>query len=92
MQAELLDLQPKLIETSQETEELISIIEQETIEVEDIKRIVEVDESVANKAAQEAEAIKVWVSDLLNVDLSWFTFCVFSECVFQCSSFSFVCF
>lgn len=91
MQAELLDLQPKLIETSQETEELINIIEQETIEVEDIKRIVEVDESVANKAAQEAEAIKVWVSDLLNVDLSWFTFCVFSEFAFQCS-FSFVCF
>lgn len=59
MQTELLDLQPKLIETSQETEELIGIIEKETIEVEDIKRIVELDEAVANKAAQKAEAIKV---------------------------------
>uniref|UniRef100_A0A2C9LZ80 Dynein heavy chain AAA module D4 domain-containing protein n=1 Tax=Biomphalaria glabrata TaxID=6526 RepID=A0A2C9LZ80_BIOGL len=64
MQTELLELQPKLIETSQETEELISIIERETIEVEDIKRIVEVDEAVANKAAQEAEAIKVSESQL----------------------------
>ncbi|CAG5135432.1 unnamed protein product, partial [Candidula unifasciata] len=67
MQAELLDLQPKLIETSQETEELITIIEQETIEVEDIKRIVEVDEAMANKAAQEAEAIKIDCEEKLAV-------------------------
>ena len=59
MQQELVELQPKLIETSKETEELIGIIERETIDVEDIKRIVEVDEAVANKAAREAEAIKV---------------------------------
>lgn len=62
-----MDLKPKLIETSQETEELIGIIERETIEVEDIKRIVEVDEAVANKAAQEAEAIKVRVCNFLKV-------------------------
>ncbi|KAK6993742.1 dynein heavy chain 3 axonemal, partial [Biomphalaria glabrata] len=67
MQTELLELQPKLIETSQETEELISIIERETIEVEDIKRIVEVDEAVANKAAQEAEAIKMDCEEKLSI-------------------------
>ena len=61
MQQELVELQPKLIQTSQETEELIGIIERETIDVEDIKRIVEVDEAVANKAAREAEAIKVMI-------------------------------
>ncbi|XP_059151038.1 dynein axonemal heavy chain 3-like [Physella acuta] len=67
MQTELLDLQPKLIETSQETEELIGIIEKETIEVEDIKRIVELDEAVANKAAQEAEAIKIDCEEKLSI-------------------------
>ncbi|KAH9505438.1 Dynein heavy chain 3, axonemal, partial [Bulinus truncatus] len=67
MQTELLELQPKLIETSQETEELISIIERETIEVEEIKRLVEVDEAVANKAAQEAQAIKMDCEEKLSI-------------------------
>lgn len=80
MQTELLELQPKLIETSQETEELISIIERETIEVEDIKRIVEVDEAVANKAAQEAEAIKVSESQLHLTILFGFVFFSIEMC------------
>ncbi|XP_067685210.1 dynein axonemal heavy chain 3-like [Haliotis asinina] len=58
MQEELIDLQPKLIETSKETEELIKIIEEETVEVEEKKGIVEADEARANKAAMEAKAIK----------------------------------
>ncbi|KAK3779689.1 hypothetical protein RRG08_013644 [Elysia crispata] len=67
MQQELVELQPKLIETSKETEELIGIIERETIDVEDIKRIVEVDEAVANKAAREAEAIKIDCEEKLKI-------------------------
>ena len=59
MQKELQDLQPKLEQTSQETKELIEIIEKETIEVEAVKRVVEADEAVANKAAMEAKKIKV---------------------------------
>ena len=59
MQQELVDLQPKLIETSRETEELIAIIEKETVEVEEKKKIVEQDEAVATEAANVAKAIKV---------------------------------
>lgn len=69
MQQELVDLRPKLIETSRETEELIAIIEKETIEVEEKKKIVEADEAVANEAANKAKAIKVrmaeWMTSLL---------------------------
>ena len=59
MQKELQDLQPKLEQTSKETEELIEIIEKETVEVEAVKKVVEADEAVANKAAMEAKMIKV---------------------------------
>ncbi|KAK7101861.1 hypothetical protein V1264_020177 [Littorina saxatilis] len=58
MQQELVELQPKLIETSKETEELIEIIEKETVEVEAKKKVVEADEAVANEAANAAQAIK----------------------------------
>ena len=59
MQQELVELRPKLIETSRETVELIEIIEKETVEVEEKKKIVEVDEAVANQAANAAKEIKV---------------------------------
>ena len=59
MQKELQDLQPKLIQTSKETEELIAVIEKETVEVEAVKKVVQADEAVANKAAMESKAIKV---------------------------------
>lgn len=39
MQEELTELQPELIQTSKETEELIKIIAEETSEVEDKKRV-----------------------------------------------------
>ncbi|KAK2157592.1 hypothetical protein LSH36_188g04054 [Paralvinella palmiformis] len=58
MQIELQELQPKLIETSRETEELISIIEKETIEVEAVRKVVQIDEDEANNRAMEAKAIK----------------------------------
>ena len=62
MQKELQDLQPKLIQTSKETVELIGVIEKETIEVEAVKRVVEADEAVANDKAMSAKAIKVMLT------------------------------
>ena len=59
MQRELRDLQPKLQQTSLETEELIGVIECDTVEVEAVKHVVQADEAVANAAATEAKAIKV---------------------------------
>ena len=53
------ELQPKLVKTSIETEQLIEIIEREKEEVAEIKAVVVADEAVANKAATEAKAIKV---------------------------------
>ena len=70
MQKELQDLQPKLEQTSQETKELIEIIEKETIEVEAVKSVVEADEAVANKAAMEAKKIKVRNNFTIYVTLS----------------------
>lgn len=59
MQQELVDLQPKLIQTSKETAELIEFISKESVEVEAVKKVVEADEVVANNAAMDAKAIKV---------------------------------
>lgn len=59
MQQELTELKPMLIERSGETEELVNIIADETLEVEAVKSLVEADEATANKAALEAKAIKV---------------------------------
>ena len=51
-------MQPKLIETSKETEKKALIVEKETIEAEKIQESVAADEAVASKAASEANAIK----------------------------------
>ena len=59
MQRELQELQPQLVQMSLETEELIRIIEKDTLEVESIKKVVEADEAVTNKTAMDAKAIKV---------------------------------
>ncbi|GCC40367.1 hypothetical protein chiPu_0024132, partial [Chiloscyllium punctatum] len=58
MQQELTGLKPLLMERNQETEELLKVIADETLEVEVVKRVVETDEETANKAAQEARVIK----------------------------------
>nr|XP_006820578.1 PREDICTED: dynein heavy chain 3, axonemal-like [Saccoglossus kowalevskii] len=58
MQQELTDLQPQLIKTSEETEKLMVVIEQDTVEVEAKKEIVAADEAVANEAAGVAQGIK----------------------------------
>lgn len=59
MQKELIELQPQLIQTSKETKELIVVIEKESVDVQKVKEVVEVDEAAADKAAQESHAIKV---------------------------------
>ncbi|XP_053376707.1 dynein axonemal heavy chain 3-like [Mercenaria mercenaria] len=59
MQKELIELRPQLIQTSKETKELIAFIEKESVEVQQVKQVVEVDEAAANKAAQESHAIKL---------------------------------
>jgi len=67
MQKELQALQPKLLETSLETEQLIEVIEHKTEEVEAVKSVVEADEAVAEKAAMEAKAIKVTILPYISV-------------------------
>lgn len=58
MQQELTTLQPKLIQTSAETDMMVKI-EKETEEVDAKKELVSADEEVANEAAAAAQAIKV---------------------------------
>ena len=58
MQQELVALQPQLVETSKETEQLMVKIEKDTVEAEAKKEVVAADEAVANKAAAAAKAIK----------------------------------
>ncbi|XP_051776026.1 dynein axonemal heavy chain 3-like isoform X1 [Erpetoichthys calabaricus] len=58
MQLQLRELEPLLVERSKETVELLVIIAQDTLEVETVKKEVEAEEAIANKAAQEAQAIK----------------------------------
>ena len=58
MQQELVELQPQLVQTSKETEELMVKIEKDTVEAEAKKEVVAADEAVANKAAAAAKAIK----------------------------------
>ncbi|XP_078090943.1 dynein axonemal heavy chain 3-like [Mustelus asterias] len=67
MQQELTDLKPLLMEQDRETEELLRVIANETLEVEIVKRVVEADEATANKAAQEARSIKVECEQKLSV-------------------------
>ncbi len=58
MQKELVDLQPKLVETSKNVAALMVRVEKETVEVQAKSEVVQADETVANKAAEAAQAIK----------------------------------
>ncbi|EDV27935.1 uncharacterized protein TRIADDRAFT_52992 [Trichoplax adhaerens] len=58
MQTELTDLQPELMKTSEETEVLLAKIEQDTVEVQAKKQLVEADERSADEAAAIAKAIR----------------------------------
>lgn len=58
MQKELSDLQPQLVKTSKETEEMLVRIAKESVEVEATRKIVSADEAIASKKADDAKAIK----------------------------------
>lgn len=59
MQQELTALQPELVRTSAETDEMMVKIEKETVEVDAKKELVAADEKVANEATATAQDIKV---------------------------------
>ncbi|XP_070569551.1 dynein axonemal heavy chain 7-like isoform X2 [Ptychodera flava] len=58
MQKELVALQPQLVVASKEVDEIMVIIEKESIEVAKTEKIVKADEEVANKQAEAAKKIK----------------------------------
>lgn len=59
MQIELTNLQPQLVIASKETEEMMVVIEKETIEANKVKEVVSADEAVASKQAEAANSIRV---------------------------------
>lgn len=58
MQIELSNLQPQLIATKKETDEIMVVIQKESVEVEKKRAVVSVDEAVADKKVKEVKAIK----------------------------------
>ncbi|GAB1603144.1 hypothetical protein Ahia01_000594800, partial [Argonauta hians] len=58
MQVELTDLQPLLVVASKEVDEIMIVVEKESIEVAKSEKIVKADEAVANEQANAAKAIK----------------------------------
>nr|XP_022323965.1 dynein heavy chain 7, axonemal-like isoform X6 [Crassostrea virginica] len=58
MQKELTDLQPQLREASKEVDEIMVVIEKDSIEVAKVEKVVKADEAVANEQAKAAKAIK----------------------------------
>ena len=58
MQKELVELQPQLVVASKEVDELIVIIEKDSVEVAKTEKIVKAEEEVANQQAGAAQAIK----------------------------------
>lgn len=58
MQQKLFDLQPKLKQLSDETEQIMVTIERDTAHAEKKKEVVGADEAAANEAAAAAQAIK----------------------------------
>lgn len=58
MQQKLFDLQPKLKQLSDETEQIMVKIERDTAEAEKKKEVVGADEAAANETAAAAQAIK----------------------------------
>lgn len=58
MQVELEALQPQLVVASKEVDEMMVVIEHESVEVAETEKVVKIDEAVANKQAMAAKAIK----------------------------------
>ncbi|XP_067459187.1 dynein axonemal heavy chain 7 [Thunnus thynnus] len=58
MQVELEALQPQLLVASKEVDEMMVVIEHESVEVAETEKVVKADEAVANEQAMAAKAIK----------------------------------
>ena len=58
MQKELEELQPKLVVTQKENDDMMKVIDKETVEVEARSKVVKSDEAVANEKAVESQALK----------------------------------
>ncbi|XP_029642789.1 dynein heavy chain 12, axonemal-like isoform X2 [Octopus sinensis] len=58
MQSQLESLQPELLKSSKEAEDMIEVIEKESADVEVTTKTVKADEAVANEQAAEAKALK----------------------------------
>ena len=58
MQKELEELQPKLVVAQKENDEMMKVIDKETVEVEARSKVVKSDEAVANEKAAESQALK----------------------------------
>ncbi|XP_033628553.1 dynein heavy chain 7, axonemal-like isoform X2 [Asterias rubens] len=58
MQKELEELQPQLVVASKEVDDIMIIIERDSVEVAKTEKIVKADEEIANKQAMAAKAIK----------------------------------
>lgn len=58
MQIELEALQPQLLVASKEVDEMMVVIERESVEVAETEKVVKEDEAVANGQAMAAKAIK----------------------------------
>jgi dynein heavy chain len=59
MQVDLGELQPQLIKTSEETDKIMIQIEKESKEVMETKKVVQADEEVASKTADNARGMKL---------------------------------
>ena len=58
MQVELTGLQPQLVVASKEVDQMMVVIEHESVEVAKTEKVVLVDKAVANEQAMAAKAIK----------------------------------
>ncbi|CAH1790213.1 unnamed protein product [Owenia fusiformis] len=58
MQVELTELQPQLVVASKDVDEIMVIIEKESVEVAKVEKVVKADEAVANEQASAAKSIK----------------------------------
>ena len=58
MQNELEALQPQLVESSKKVDEIMIIVEKDSIEAAKVEKVVKADEAVANEQAMAAKAIK----------------------------------
>lgn len=58
MQVELEALQPQLVVAGKDVDEMMVVIEHESVEVAETEKVVRLDEAVANEQAMAAKAIK----------------------------------